>query len=1034
MLESAVKSIEQLLDMFTSGFGKKNITDYVDIETVNDNYTLVSKDGSLITLLDVRGNLDLYDPQEYLNKCHSLETKLSSLFEKKEYKVQLFFEYDHDNTRKELREVMSEARKTIKVTETNLEDVLQEREENLLEYVCSEKFYIALWTTTGAMSKSQMKNQKERLKERAAEKTMPITILGQDPLRASLEIVEKHQSFVSSFVRTLAEAQIMTRQMDVRGAIREMRKCFDKKFTEETWTPFIPGDKILPSVRKTSPSMDTYDIMYPKMSHQIAPSTASMITEDFVEMGDRIYGSMFFELFPQNIFSFQTLFNTARAHSLPWRYSLLIEGGGLKDFRYKGLAAQLLSFSNSGNKLIKQDLDSLKDYNQSGSIVEVRATFTTWAPKGEVRLLNTRFENLKNALGSWGNPEVSKTTGDPFAALASTSLAATQGNIGTKSAAPLNEIAYMSPFLRPCSVWENGSGIFRSPDGKILPYEPFSSKQAAWVEIIAAGMGAGKSVLMSFLNLALCLNPNIKELPRIAIIDNGPSSSGFISLLKESLPKHKQHLVLSHKFKNVKEQSINPLDTMLGAREPTALERSFLYNFISLLATDPTEKEPPKGLSGLIPKVLEKAYFMKSDKEKPNIYSKGNAIEVDLALYELSKQDILLDAFKEAQKEGLANVEVPWWSIVDFLFENGKINEAKLAQRHAVPTVLTLIEAVTDEKIRSEYTEEERNAFIRNIKDSLSFYPVLSGITQFDVDLARIVSLDLDEVSKGSGAVNERMTVVMYMIARYVLGKDFYTNEEVVDEVPVSKVTKIELNKTTPVQAYKDFHYKRGIGLVKEQKRLVYDEFHRVSLNPSSYYIVKQVEDDIRVGRKYQIDIMLASQSLTDFNENLINLSTAVFVLDGKSQQVVNNVKNLLGMKGETVENILQHQIRGPGKGGGVFLARFALKDKTFTSLMSATLGPIEIWAFSTTAADVFVRNGLYKRMKSSDARRLLAKYYPSGSIKSVVEEMLEQKQRSKMQEKNAEFMIGKEEENDIYEEILEQLIGFARKEGYIVN
>ena len=60
------------------------------------------------------------------------------------------------------------------------------------------------------------------------------------------------------------------------------------------------------------------------------------------------------------------------------------------------------------------------------------------------------------------------------------------------------------------------------------------------------------------------------RLPRIAIIDIGPSSSGLISLLKEALPASKRHLVAYHRLRMTPEYSINPFDTQLGCRYPTA--------------------------------------------------------------------------------------------------------------------------------------------------------------------------------------------------------------------------------------------------------------------------------------------------------------------------------------------------------------------------------------------------------------------------------------------------------------------------------
>jgi intracellular multiplication protein IcmB len=54
-------------------------------------------------------------------------------------------------------------------------------------------------------------------------------------------------------------------------------------------------------------------------------------------------------------------------------------------------------------------------------------------------------------------------------------------------------------------------------------------------------------------------------------------------------------------------------------------------------------------------------------------------------------------------------------------------------------------------------------------------------------------------------------------------------------------------------------------------------------------------------------------------------------------------------------------------------------------------LGPIELWAFSTTAEDARIRNKLYLKIGPKETRRVLANLFPSGSLKSIVEKRLAQ-------------------------------------------
>ena len=57
--------------------------------------------------------------------------------------------------------------------------------------------------------------------------------------------------------------------------------------------------------------------------------------------------------------------------------------------------------------------------------------------------------------------------------------------------------------------------------------------------------------------------------------------------------------------------------------------------------------------------------------------------------------------------------------------------------------------------------------------------------------------------------------------------------------------------------------------------------------------------------------------------------------------------------------------------------------------MLTLTLGPIELWAFSTTAEDASVRNQLYRHLGPGEARRFLASLFPNGSITKELTERL---------------------------------------------
>jgi len=466
-------------------------------------------------------------------------------------------------------------------------------------------------------------------------------------------------------------------------------------------------------------------------------------------------------------------------------------------------------------------------------------------------------------------------------------------------------------------------------------------------------------VLSNAINLALCMAPGISRLPRISVIDIGPSSSGLISLLKEALPDDQKHYVAYHRLRMTKEYSINPFDTQLGARFPSPQERTFLVNFISLLATPVGSDVPYDGIIDMAGMLVDEAYKAASEEGNPSSYSEGVEDMVDALLADIG---FVVDS------------HTTWWEVTDALFSAGFVHAATLAQRNAMPLISDLtsicrLPAVDDlyGNVSTNTGESLINAFARMISSAVREYPILSRVTKFDLGEAKIVSMDLDEVAKSGGNAADRQTAVMYMLARYLLAKDFYLTLD-----SLSGVSDI----------YRDYHEKRIQEIREDSKRLVLDEFHRTSKVQS---VRDQVVQDMREGRKWNVQIALVSQSLDDFDEVMVEFGTSIFIMDAGPEQAINKTCKVFGLS-QTARMALKNSVHGPREGGSTFLAQFATKDGINIQLLTLTLGPIELWAFSTTAEDAFIRNKLYLELGPAEARRVLANIFPNGSSVKYIE------------------------------------------------
>jgi intracellular multiplication protein IcmB len=202
----------------------------------------------------------------------------------------------------------------------------------------------------------------------------------------------------------------------------------------------------------------------------------------------------------------------------------------------------------------------------------------------------------------------------------------------------------------------------------------------------------------------------------------------------------------------------------------------------------------------------------------------------------------------------------------------------------------------------------------------------------------------------------------MYMLARYVLARHYYLTEEVVKFAP---------------EQYQAYHLERVREIREDPKRIVYDEFHRTS---RSQAVRDQVLVDMREGRKWNVQISLLSQSVEDFDSIMIDFATAVYIMDAGPAQSVEKTCKIFGLS-DTARHALQTKVHGPRQGGGTFLVQYATKYGINVQVLTLTLGPIELWAFSTTAEDVIIRNRLYRAIGPVEARRFLASLFPSGSV-----------------------------------------------------
>lgn len=965
-MTNIVASLLEGVDIFLAWLStalKRTTHSYCDLQTADDTKVLVGHDGTLITLLKLQGARGLIGEEEFNRILVGMQQSLQTTMSRPGHSLQVWFSYNKDEIKQEIADILQPAIRTAKYIGLSLDDLFRERINYLSRYCAQESVYLVLFTRPSALTKDQLKRENKEKIKLVKEKKIPPFRHTQNVLAAITDLREAHDSFTAGLVSDMNMLGLVVESLEVHEALCAVRMTVDPDFTDKSWRPALPGDKI--SIKDTGPiEKEISDILWPSLATQLIPRDAENLDLRTARIGDRIYSSVFIDLFPKEIQPFLSLFSKIVYVDLPWRISFLIDSAGLESTRLKGALASILSFSSAENRLLSDSLNLLKYINLTtdDAVVKLRVTVTTWAPEGNMRLLRGRLAQLAKAVESWGSCDVSETCGDAFAGAVSSMLGISSESVATASIVPISQVLYMLPLFRPSSIWTQGAVLFRSPDGKPWPYQPGSTHQTAWIDMMYARPGSGKSVLSNAINLGLALRGGLRRLPRIAIIDIGPSSSGLISLLKEALPLQKRHLVAYYRLRMTPDYAINLFDTQLGSRYPTPQERNFLVNFLTLLGTPVGSMKAYDGISDMAGLVVDEMYSSLSEDGNPHIYVPGIEEFIDGILEEIGF---------------ISDVHTTWWEVTDALFIAGFVHEAMLAQRHAMPTLGDVTSICRSSVIEDLYGkivaptgEPVISAFVRMISSAIREYPIISQTTQFDIGDARIVSLDLDEVAKSGGDAANRQTSVMYMLARYVLARHYFLTEDNVEDMS---------------ENYRSYHETRISEIAEDPKRIVMDEFHRTA---GIEAVRRQVIQDMREGRKWNVQVALISQSLDDFDPVMVEFATSVFIMDAGPEQAIKKTTQVFGLS-ETAEQALRTRVHGPREGGATFLAQFATKQGMNTQLLTLTLGPVELWSFSTTAEDAQLRNKLYQKFNPGEARRVLANLFPSGSAAKHIENRL---------------------------------------------
>lgn len=926
-------------------------------------------DGSTCTLIRVRGSQSHLSEHEAGEKLMFSLQEIASNLREKGHALTITFEQS-GNISEDIERLMAPLHEASTRKGLSMVATLAETQRLLEEQLVGERILIAVWTYRDAAVPARFRE--DLAGRRDSFGRLGLSKAAQDPEGPYESLKAAHWGFVGAVENALDNHGFLMERLGGKPGSREdlaeVRRGLLFHETPPDWRPQGPGDIRYPMMKEKK-SSDISSLFAPTLDRQIMTS-AAQATSDLrtVEMGGRQYAMAYLSAFPRFMPPFRQLLGNlrgsgARKQTVPFRLAFHIEGGA-KVSELERVIATILSVFSGQNKNKRVGLNGISDAMQRDeeTFVQCRIYACTWTEPGEEpSLLADRRSRLTRALNAWQSPTVTDSCGDPLRLLAETvpglvSVART----GRPFLAPVRELSQSLPFHSDAPVELSGQTIFTTTDGKAMPFHAHSPLQTSWLTLIWAPPGSGKSVVLNAMNLDFASFYKGADLPFIGAIDIGESSLGFIELLQASLRPDERHLVKYIRLKNevsAREFRVNPFDIGLGRRAPLKREQSFAQNvLLAMIGSD----DPM--MAALVESVVTNIYQRTSDME----------VTSSCKVWQPEK-DPVIDQRAEALGIQL-HADLTWYSLTDQLALKGDFPMAERAQRFAMPTLNDVMRYLSDPQLRARFNDELCKIAQAQIESAANQFPIFANETQLDLGEARIVSIEMRDVIQmnPNNEQDRRSNVLFFLMAREMFMKRIAGSS---DEVTSMRLpTKDHVRRT-----YLDYWRKRYTNIEQTRKRICFDEFHVTGKNP---LMASQIDQDIRQGRKWGLEVYLASQTIQDFAP-YTNFASNVIILKSDTDDDRRAMQNILGVSDSVVDGV-KRMVNGPSKDISIppifLLGRKTTAGESWLFARNR-IGPVRLWALNTSLEDRALRKALFMMMgEVNGALELLANRFPNGT------------------------------------------------------
>lgn len=994
---------------------KANVEDYCDLETTDGPTELVFKNGGMMTLIRYDGLLSMITRDIFDGMNDRLTEEMAPFLNKSGHKVCMMFRRDLD-ANSSLQTINQLQKQTCERLNLDLGYLIDENTEIYEKYIYDEECYIALITLPSVLDKVERENHEEYLKSFIA----PAMKDAQNLSAPIPTLRARHSSFVEKFITTINNKDFYVKavKVNILDALAVVRHQVAPNTSDRRWRPAVAlgaanarelGIKYRTPLRwpTTSNSHDFSHMLPPSLPEQIMFNNINILgpkeglPPNTIATDGRLYATTMMNIPPTQPAVFEALFNSfnessskdsmGRIRSMPYSICFMLTGDGYAGHAVKKAFMQFLSkVPPSTNENLKAATSQLLEYKRADvPLVAFQISAMTWCDddafgREEIRKRRTR---LIHTLSTWGGMSCVERAGDPVSMFTSNIIGLSDTSIAPKGVAPLPRAFEMMPFTRPASPFYKGTVLRRTQDGKAMILERFSSELSTWISLYSGRPGSGKSVSLNNDLTETCFMPGIERLPYITVIDVGISSTGFINQLRNGLPKHQRYLAVTKQLRKSREYAINPFDIKVGLTRPLETEKNQMASFLTSLLTPKEKREPYNGTYNFVLYLITEVFESVNEGEEKGsskIYRYGYAPELDDYLINNNiirfgtKQ--VADGFGGLKKiiDGDDIESVSYYELTRRLHVIGTKfggderalawRARDLAHRNAMPTLDDIVKVLNKPETTKRYknkieTEETIVEYAsRVINEVINNYPCFANTTRFDVDTARVVALDLNDVVDVN---NPQQTSLFYQIARMVGVKKISLTEQDIESEAIPDLFK---------PYYRDLFRE----ISQDRKILAMDEMHNLQGEP---VLMAQLEKDCREGRKWGLEVILASQRLIDF-KRIVGYATTLNICSEPAGEDLALLRENFRINDTMVDQLSRISL---GREGLSYFSYIVGKTDIYCSMLTMTVGPKRLWSLTTDADDRILRQYMFDIAGDrKTAINALAFRFPGGARNAI--------------------------------------------------